>query len=137
MHSHYRSNANDDSLAQQVEHNTFNVGVLGSSPSGFTEEENVVLLFFVFGALAFGYLLAETPNRPAGDNGGSSVKIGLRPTFEPRRVHQKTASFLAKGGCLADCRKGKVNLTVTVIQRLSLRIRLFAKRIHKEALRNS
>ncbi|CDE76525.1 unknown [Bacteroides thetaiotaomicron CAG:40] len=26
-----------DSLAQQVEHNTFNVGVLGSSPSWITE----------------------------------------------------------------------------------------------------
>ena len=26
-----------ESVAQQVEHNTFNVGVLGSSPSGFTE----------------------------------------------------------------------------------------------------
>ena len=25
-----------ESVAQQVEHNTFNVGVLGSSPSGFT-----------------------------------------------------------------------------------------------------
>ena len=26
----------DDSVAQSVEHNTFNVGVLGSSPSGIT-----------------------------------------------------------------------------------------------------
>ncbi len=29
--------AHGESVAQQVEHNTFNVGVLGSSPSGFTE----------------------------------------------------------------------------------------------------
>ena len=28
----------DDSLAQLVEHNTFNVGVLGSSPKRITEE---------------------------------------------------------------------------------------------------
>jgi hypothetical protein len=27
----------NDSVAQPVEHNTFNVGVLGSSPSGITE----------------------------------------------------------------------------------------------------
>ncbi len=27
----------DDLVAQLVEHNTFNVGVLGSSPSGITE----------------------------------------------------------------------------------------------------
>ena len=30
----------DDLVAQQVEHNTFNVGVLGSSPSQVTETEN-------------------------------------------------------------------------------------------------
>ncbi len=28
-----------DSVAQQVEHNTFNVGVLGSSPSWITEKK--------------------------------------------------------------------------------------------------
>ena len=28
---------NDESVAQQVEHNTFNVGVPGSSPGGFTQ----------------------------------------------------------------------------------------------------
>ena len=30
----------DDSVAQQVEHNTFNVGVLGSSPSRVTKFKN-------------------------------------------------------------------------------------------------
>ncbi len=30
----------DDSVAQQVEHNTFNVGVLGSSPSRVTTTTN-------------------------------------------------------------------------------------------------
>ena len=39
MHSHYKSNAQDDSLAQLVEHNTFNVGVLGSSPRRITENK--------------------------------------------------------------------------------------------------
>ena len=31
---------NVDSLAQQVEHNTFNVGVLGSSPRRITDKTN-------------------------------------------------------------------------------------------------
>ncbi len=30
--------SHDDSLAQQVEHNTFNVGVLGSSPRRITKK---------------------------------------------------------------------------------------------------
>ena len=37
-----------DSLAQQVEHNTFNVGVLGSSPKRITEKD--------YRYLAIGYL---------------------------------------------------------------------------------
>lgn len=40
---------NEDSVAQQVEHNTFNVGVLGSSPSWITKTEAKQQLgFFVF-----------------------------------------------------------------------------------------
>ena len=31
-----------DSLAQQVEHNTFNVGVLGSSPRRITQKKEAV-----------------------------------------------------------------------------------------------
>ncbi len=31
----------DDSVAQQVEHNTFNVGVLGSSPSRVTNKQKI------------------------------------------------------------------------------------------------
>ena len=42
MHSHYKSNAQDDSLAQLVEHNTFNVGVLGSSPRRITENKRKI-----------------------------------------------------------------------------------------------
>ena len=37
MHPHYRSNAPDDSLAQQVEHIPFKDGVLGSNPRRITE----------------------------------------------------------------------------------------------------
>ena len=75
----FRSLWHGESVAQQVEHNTFNVGVLGSSPSGFTKYPATDMLpdIFLRGALTFGYLLAETPNRPADDIGGSSVRIGL------------------------------------------------------------
>ena len=42
----------DDSLAQLVEHNTFNVGVLGSSPKRITKESSdylrQIVAFFVF-----------------------------------------------------------------------------------------
>ena len=34
---HPRTERNDDSVAQPVEHNTFNVGVLGSNPSWITK----------------------------------------------------------------------------------------------------
>ena len=36
LHPHYRSNAQDDSLAQQVEHIPFKDGVLGSNPRRIT-----------------------------------------------------------------------------------------------------
>ena len=38
----------DDSVAQSVEHNTFNVGVLGSSPSGITQIRDTADLFLQF-----------------------------------------------------------------------------------------
>ena len=43
----------DDSLAQLVEHNTFNVGVLGSSPKRITRREScsdVTLFFYAYPA---------------------------------------------------------------------------------------
>ena len=44
----FRKNAAKvDPLAQSVEHNTFNVGVLGSSPKRITEKEVVKTSFFV------------------------------------------------------------------------------------------
>ena len=39
LHSLLRDKANGDPLAQLVEHNTFNVGVLGSSPKRITARE--------------------------------------------------------------------------------------------------
>ncbi len=38
LHPHYRSNAQDDSLAQQVEHIPFKDGVLGSNPRRITKK---------------------------------------------------------------------------------------------------
>ena len=43
---HPRSERNDDSVAQPVEHNTFNVGVLGSNPSWITKTSKKILLKF-------------------------------------------------------------------------------------------
>ena len=42
----------EDSVAQQVEHNTFNVGVLGSSPSWITKAYNrqIMSLFALQGS---------------------------------------------------------------------------------------
>ena len=37
-----------DSLAQQVEHNTFNVGVLGSSPRRITKKPSFLKAFFIY-----------------------------------------------------------------------------------------
>ena len=37
----------DESVAQQVEHNTFNVGVPGSSPGGFTEKRQLLGCLFL------------------------------------------------------------------------------------------
>ena len=38
----------NDSVAQLVEHNTFNVGVLGSNPSGITEANRIPEFASVF-----------------------------------------------------------------------------------------
>lgn len=42
MHPHYRSNAQNDSLAQQVEHIPFKDGVLGSNPRRITENKRKI-----------------------------------------------------------------------------------------------
>ena len=42
LHTHYKSNAQDDSLAQQVEHIPFKDGVLGSNPRRITENKRKI-----------------------------------------------------------------------------------------------
>ena len=42
------SDWNDEFVAQQVEHNTFNVGVPGSSPGEFTSRQTLSVGFFIF-----------------------------------------------------------------------------------------
>jgi hypothetical protein len=44
LHSQKRKRL-DDSVAQLVEHDTFNVGVLGSSPSGITKAYQMIGFF--------------------------------------------------------------------------------------------
>ena len=54
LHSLLRDKANGDPLAQLVEHNTFNVGVLGSSPkrittrSSYSEKSDCFFVFISF-----------------------------------------------------------------------------------------
>ena len=76
-----------DSLAQQVEHNTFNVGVLGSSPSGFTqrEESRGFPLFFVPGPeCRFSLYTAATRRMPA---------VSRLPLLHPSRILPHAANF--------------------------------------------
>ena len=47
----------DDSLAQQVEHNTFNVGVLGSSPRRITKERSSEMKTFSLLAILYSIFL--------------------------------------------------------------------------------
>ena len=48
MHHQTKNLVFGESVAQQVEHNTFNVGVPGSSPGGFTTHSSLVRLLFLF-----------------------------------------------------------------------------------------
>ena len=49
----YLCDLNNDSVAQLVEHYTFNVVVLGSNPSGITENLSEMKGFFVLSPLGF------------------------------------------------------------------------------------
>ena len=76
-----------DSLAQQVEHNTFNVGVLGSSPKRITKESEsytkVTLFFYALNAPVYMVRL----NRLSGNFWLVSFKISylcLPLFYEPR-----------------------------------------------------
>ena len=77
--SRFEKNAPPDSVAQLVEHNTFNVGVLGSSPSGITTARKSRQnggLFFCLPACA-------TKAEPA--TGGTAVPgISAAATFRRR-----------------------------------------------------
>ena len=107
-----------ESVAQQVEHNTFNVGVLGSSPSGFTKIQTVLLggRFFAFikpgcGALTCGYLLAETLHRPTGDSSGASVRIDREVDVRPPSGFTKIQTVLLGGRFFAFIKPGCGALT--------------------------
>ncbi len=49
---------NDEFVAQQVEHNTFNVGVLGSSPSEFTQKTHKAVIYTALCVFYFMFLSA-------------------------------------------------------------------------------
>ena len=51
----------EDPLAQLVEHNTFNVGVLGSSPKRITERALVRVSFFAFLQIKACLLVTHSP----------------------------------------------------------------------------
>ena len=68
-----------DPLAQSVEHNTFNVGVLGSSPKRITEIEAFSSLYFVFGG--------SHPRVLSVASLGESVSFGAER--EPQTDHRK------------------------------------------------
>ena len=92
MHSHYKSNAQDDSLAQLVEHNTFNVGVLGSSPSGITRERKVEAFLFSFSGRRDRFY-------PAGSR--ASAASGQRsPESRSTYSHSRPPARLSFGGSL-------------------------------------
>ena len=57
--------ANGDSLAQLVEHNTFNVGVLGSSPRRITEVFGRILQNTATGSVAVFFLYVQTASECA------------------------------------------------------------------------
>jgi hypothetical protein len=68
----------DDSVAQLVEHNTFNVGVLGSSPSGITELQRLLSQPLLFIILCWGDH-AERDRSIAGSPSGITVnEIALK-----------------------------------------------------------
>ena len=76
-----------DSLAQQVEHNTFNVGVLGSSPKRITSKKRVTSgdsLFLFFNFLL--YLHSEAN----GENNGAVFLYGLKFLYICLPLREKT-----------------------------------------------
>ena len=79
MHHQKRRNPiwNDESVAQQVEHNTFNVGVPGSSPGGFTTlKESNNRLLFLYQIVSLCRFKGENPAKFCGLHTLQSDKIG-------------------------------------------------------------
>ena len=58
LHTLYKTcKAIGDPLAQLVEHNTFNVGVLGSSPKRITNQTPEILDLWIFGSFSYYYTI--------------------------------------------------------------------------------
>ncbi len=62
LHSLLRDKANGDPLAQLVEHNTFNVGVLGSSPKRITQTKSKTMKTADNQSLSAVFLFIHTAN---------------------------------------------------------------------------
>ena len=82
-----------DSVAQQVEHHTFNVGVLGSSPSRVTKTKaprfRGFCRFMTFPSLPFAMVASTT--RPASSK-GSAGAVQRRGMIASRRVGRRAGT---------------------------------------------
>ena len=93
-----------ESVAQQVEHNTFNVGVLGSSPSGFTKIQTVLYRRTVFcfheAGMRGSHLRLPPCRNPAPPCGRRQRRVGeVRPRGRrstTQRVHQNSNRSLRR-----------------------------------------
>ena len=93
----------DDSLAQQVEHNTFNVGVLGSSPRRITKKAAQKAAFFV----EWGYWRHWEALGGAGRCRvvpGGEAEAASEGVSEAATEGVSKAAFVHKQGCFCGCR---------------------------------
>ena len=88
-----------DSLAQQVEHNTFNVGVLGSSPRRITENKIKPLIF----------------------RGFSSYPKALFPFYSPLNMNNRKnyIVYLQQSAMKQECQDPKQRYKKKIIQTYS------------------
>ena len=94
LHHHCTLKIKVDPLAQLVEHNTFNVGVLGSSPKRITEKRGSCLSFLCFLIGLPKYSPAKSSNEDAHE-GTDDIeetirKIGQRGNTEDSRLCHST-----------------------------------------------
>ena len=97
----------NDSLAQQVEHNTFNVGVLGSSPRRITKEQlRNGLLFLLYFESVFSWARTQFPLRKGvrGFGKGPKVCFSTRAPDGSRKGSKKAALFSYKSVCSKSAR---------------------------------